>query len=583
MLVRVGALAYFFSYNAAILLNAMDCKSLQFLGNAMLEWMQRHKKYLVATVWISALALIFAGLVEWGGGGFSAGGRDVVAKVGGLEVNRYDYERQLDFIKNMYGITSEEEAKLLGLDTEALGFLVRARLLELVASDMGVGISSDEVLDNLTKIPVFQVNNRFSKEAYLTFLKQRGQRAEAFEGLVGKELLNEKMQNFPLFTPSGLEFDSMLTASNVADDLSVLLLNKQDVLKGEVFDLSDSKIEEFWAKNSASYYDPATYRLAYVLVDSKLVPLQPESLAQFFNENKSRYAPDALDKQDETLLRDYRIGEARLYAQLASSFMDTNLRGDLKEGMAIPSLEHSYDLKKLDKKHVLLLQEHLASAEAIPVDSIPISYAQISEASKDIYPQLLATLASAGANGAKLEVMEFGDLVLAPYLISKIDRIPLEFAKVKDRVARDALEQEKKNRFLELANAMLPKAFDNPALQHLGFVTAADSLPNPVNRGPIVIPARGDLKLRGLEASEVKYLISQVFDSLTPTGAIPIGEDKIALYVVKRQKLLDTADLLNAPNDAIDSVTESKTAAMRDALFEYAASRYKITDYRRRD
>ena len=34
----------------------------------MLEWMQKHKKYLVITVWVSALALIFASMVEWGGG-----------------------------------------------------------------------------------------------------------------------------------------------------------------------------------------------------------------------------------------------------------------------------------------------------------------------------------------------------------------------------------------------------------------------------------------------------------------------------------------------------------------------------------
>ena len=58
----------------------------------MLEWMQKHKKYLVITVWISALALIFAGLVEWGGGGFSSISKDYIAKVKNQDISRQEYE-----------------------------------------------------------------------------------------------------------------------------------------------------------------------------------------------------------------------------------------------------------------------------------------------------------------------------------------------------------------------------------------------------------------------------------------------------------------------------------------------------------
>jgi hypothetical protein len=32
----------------------------------MIEWMQRHKKWLVITIWISTIAFIGAGFVGWG-------------------------------------------------------------------------------------------------------------------------------------------------------------------------------------------------------------------------------------------------------------------------------------------------------------------------------------------------------------------------------------------------------------------------------------------------------------------------------------------------------------------------------------
>ena len=60
----------------------------------MLEWMQKHKKYLVITVWVSALALVFASMVEWGGGGFSAVSSDSVAKVGDIYISRQEYQRK---------------------------------------------------------------------------------------------------------------------------------------------------------------------------------------------------------------------------------------------------------------------------------------------------------------------------------------------------------------------------------------------------------------------------------------------------------------------------------------------------------
>ncbi|WP_416829360.1 SurA N-terminal domain-containing protein, partial [Helicobacter ganmani] len=38
----------------------------------MIGWMQKHKKYLIITIWISTIAFVGAGFVGWGSYSFSS-------------------------------------------------------------------------------------------------------------------------------------------------------------------------------------------------------------------------------------------------------------------------------------------------------------------------------------------------------------------------------------------------------------------------------------------------------------------------------------------------------------------------------
>ena len=52
----------------------------------MITWMQKHKKYLIVTIWISTIAFVGAGFVGWGQYkyGDKAG---TVAKVGKVDIS----------------------------------------------------------------------------------------------------------------------------------------------------------------------------------------------------------------------------------------------------------------------------------------------------------------------------------------------------------------------------------------------------------------------------------------------------------------------------------------------------------------
>ena len=133
----------------------------------MLEWMQKHKKYLVITVWVSALALVFASMVEWGGGGFSAVSSDSVAKVGDIYISRQEYQRKYNEIYDnvaeyMRQVGLPDDGKPMPeIEQEAFRILVQEKLLEMLAKDIGVSITSNEILEALLNTPEFQGCNTY--------------------------------------------------------------------------------------------------------------------------------------------------------------------------------------------------------------------------------------------------------------------------------------------------------------------------------------------------------------------------------------------------------------------------------------
>ena len=53
----------------------------------MISWMQKHRKYLVITIWISTIAFVGAGFVGWGSFDYGSMSGDV-AKVGKVKVSK---------------------------------------------------------------------------------------------------------------------------------------------------------------------------------------------------------------------------------------------------------------------------------------------------------------------------------------------------------------------------------------------------------------------------------------------------------------------------------------------------------------
>ena len=87
----------------------------------MITWMQRHKKYLVVTIWISTIAFVGAGFVGWGAYDLNRDRAASVAKVGHRTISVQEfqsaYANHYNFYNNLLGgKLTQEQAEQMGLN-----------------------------------------------------------------------------------------------------------------------------------------------------------------------------------------------------------------------------------------------------------------------------------------------------------------------------------------------------------------------------------------------------------------------------------------------------------------------------------
>ena len=165
----------------------------------MITWMQKHRKYLVATIWVSTIAFVGAGFVGWGSYDYASMSGSV-AKVGDIEVTKDEYSSTYGNIYNYYskmtgGKLDEQTLKTLNLEKIAVETLVNQALLQNFANELEMRVGDEEVAAKIASMEPFLKNGQFNKEQYLLALKNVGMNPKEFEkGL--KELIMQRGRNY---------------------------------------------------------------------------------------------------------------------------------------------------------------------------------------------------------------------------------------------------------------------------------------------------------------------------------------------------------------------------------------------------
>jgi len=230
----------------------------------MITWMQRHKKYLIITIWISTIAFVGAGFVGWGQ--YSYGDKaGAVAKVGDIEVSMGDLQKSYSRLYNQYnkvfqGNFDEEKAKSFGLQKQALKQLIDQSLILNLANEYDLSISDTELLDEIKSQDFFFKDGIFSKEVYKTMLSRNNLTMKEYENDVKKQLLIQKVLTLLPVETNENENKIVSTILNIADKIDYKVLNDEQI----IIDTSDKVLKPFWEGMMQNFMSEVSYDINYI-------------------------------------------------------------------------------------------------------------------------------------------------------------------------------------------------------------------------------------------------------------------------------------------------------------------------------
>ncbi|HIE35376.1 MAG TPA: peptidylprolyl isomerase, partial [Campylobacterales bacterium] len=255
----------------------------------MISWMQKHKKWLIVTIWISTIAFVGAGFVGWGAYQYGAKAGSV-AIVGDIKIDIKEFEQRYSNLYSYYAQIFKEEfdqkkAKEIGLEKEALNSLITEALLLNLAKDFGLIVLDEEMQEKIINTKEFQNNGVFDKKLYIEVLRRAGMKPKDFENSIKKEILLSKLHDIlkPVLTP--LEFESFGASLFMADKIKYKVLTKNDV----DIKYTQDELKKFWQDHKNNYLTEPMYEISIVWVEPKDYNISKDELIKFYEENKIKF------------------------------------------------------------------------------------------------------------------------------------------------------------------------------------------------------------------------------------------------------------------------------------------------------
>jgi len=480
----------------------------------MITWMQRHKKYLIITIWISTIAFVGAGFVGWGQ--YSYGDKaGAVAKVGEIEVTMGELQKGYSRLYSQYnkmfqGNFDEEKAKQFGLQKQALQQLTQQALILNLADSYDLEISDAELLAELKTQEAFFDNGVFNKEIYKQVLSRNNLSIKEYETDLKKGLLIQKTFDLLPVEASANESNILNIVMQIADKINYKVLSEKDI----VIDTSDAALKPFWETTSQKFMTDVSYEVNYIKQEKITQTYEEAKISKHYQENKTHF------KDSEGKILSLENAKDAVVAELnAKATKDKALRTYI-----------AYKKGKLGSD--VSIQNATVSTDNNPFNSEALNkISKLSPTSPYMKPVLV--------NG------EYYTIELVKVNPSQAKT----FEAAKTEVLSLYTTQAKKSKLLELANSSV-KSF---AGKTTDFITAMN-----VN------------DIEGLETEEASDFLQKLFVSKEKRSFIVLNNGKIILYDILEQKLLD-----NSNSDQSNLVKKLKSAMFSDGLIKNLQNKYK--------
>lgn len=275
----------------------------------MITWMQRHKKWLVITIWISTIAFVGAGFVGWGSYDYGKNG-GTVAVVGDREVSVEEYQQEYSNIYEQYAkmfgsMFNKELAEQLKLKDVAYKQVLQKNLILSYADSLGLDVTNEDIAKELVKYNVFLKDGKFDKDTYIKVLAQNKLTPKVFEDSLKRGLLLQKVQLFFDLNPNSVEVENLNRLLFVEDDISIKILNSNNIK----IDVKDDELKKYWEENKNSYKSEVSYDLETKEISMISANFTQEDLKVQYDKFKTDYKFEdgrvkSFDEAKEQIIKD---------------------------------------------------------------------------------------------------------------------------------------------------------------------------------------------------------------------------------------------------------------------------------------
>ncbi len=481
----------------------------------MIEWMQRHKKWLVITIWISTIAFIGAGFVGWGAYDFGKT-EGTVAKVGKKEIAMSELQREYNNLYSQYSSIfgdkfNQELAKQFGLESMALQTLVQKYLILSFADDIGIMVTDEEVAKTLISIQSFQKEGKFDKEQYIQVLKQNRITPVEFEKMLKNDLIVDKIQTMFQIKNAQAEVEDISGLIFMKDNVSIKVLTSKDVS----INIDNDELVKFWEQNKQSYLSKLSYDIALYEVPNNHSQATDSDLQEFYEKTRLEY------KQEDGKIKTF--DEAK--SDVLNAFnLEQTKNTALKTYLSLKKGETEF------QKNMNIAQDTKGAEK---------------------YLQEIANLKSGDV--AKPFIVDDNYVILK--LINTNQPKALEFDNAKDLVTEDYKAQMSQKALITKAT----EAIENNNLENIGFV----------NRESIEV-------INGLRVDEANEFLTRLLSSKEKSGFVEL-QDKVVAYKILDSKLGDytnSKDMIVS-----NTILDIKKNEMFSKLLETLEQKYKVTSY----
>jgi peptidyl-prolyl cis-trans isomerase D len=482
----------------------------------MISWMQKHRKYLVVTIWISTIAFVGAGFVGWGTYQYGSKSNNV-AVVGDVPITVEEFQAAYgntyqQYNQAMGGTLDEATAKKMGLQQRVLQSLVYQALIKNFAKDHGIVVSDEEVQKAILAIPAFQKNGKFDKNTYIAVLQNMRMKPKTFEESLKSDILIKKTLSLLSPDAAPLETEAFGAALFMADRLRYRVFTEDNV----TVPVDEAELKKYWEAHKEAYMTPKRFKLAILWVaPSEEAPTDAE-IESYYKENRTDFTDEKgeilpLEAAREKIVDAIRLKKAKKSAQLAYI--------DLKKGK-----------RKADEERV--------------VDAGDTTFG--TDVWQAIEGAVAGTTLKPKVVGGRYAVIKVEELILPK---------PKSFEEAYNEVKADFLKTKR----AEALRKMAEKAAENLSDAPLSDYVTRDSVD----------------KLPPLSKAEASVFLQQLFASDKTKGAILL-DNKAVSYAIVEQKLLDTDKLEQNRAFVEENTAKIKSNLLQDNLIAQLQQKYPI-------